>query len=428
MFAPKLYSVLKIPVIEIFNSKYNIQIDKKLYYVRQQDSMMLRQIRIITNDFSEFNKYIVFVDCNGAKSRKEEIKRLVLNGFYINKTHFTISERSASMTRNAILGFIDSSIISKINTIVNMDLDIKETVLSKWYAYRGLMFSSCHCLDGYYPKIIIIPDYKKEIKNQKIKYLVEKETSYIDKNTGENKIWKTHDIEEGIKDVPLNVFDGAGIHHPDITDEIKDFLHIEERPTSIMWRLPYSKGMTHEVNYTEYFKDNGIDFIQDIWGKWYSVEEKMIIFTESMYKGYKYFNKTGTYSDWDMYWSKFYKYNHCIGIAKWNFTKEREPVYTRANYQILQDLDLSFDEFKLLSDKSLDWVEKIVNGDNLYTYCFLGLTGEKPKPINNYAKAILKNPEMIKEESVRNFIKKQIHKYIDKMKCGKIYIKLVINF
>ena len=118
----------------------------------------------------------------------------------------------------------------------------------------------------------------------------------------------------------------------------------------------------------------------------------MLIFTESMYKGLKYFKQYGDGRDWDRYWDLFEKYDHCIGIAKWNFSFAEEPVFTRANYQILQDLDLPYDDFRSLADDSIEWAERIVDGDMLYTYCFLGLMADRCTPINAYSKAILKNP------------------------------------
>lgn len=290
------------------------------------------------------------------------------------------------------------------------------------------MFSSCHCLEGYFPKMIVVPDYEYTLQDNMIKFLVDTETIFTDKETGEERVWKSHSIETGKKDIIINAFDGCGIHHPKISEQIMEIVGMEERPTTMMLRAPYIKGLTAEVDYTRYYHDHGINFIQDVWGKWHSVDDVMIIITESMYKGKKYFKNTGTYEDWDNYWSKFHKYNHCIGIAKWNFTSEQEPVYTRGNYQILQDLDLEFDDFKQLATKSLEWAYNITSGDELYTYCFLGLANDNPKPLNAYAKAVLRNPEMLKEDCVKDFLKRQVKKYIDKMKCGKLYLKACYKF
>lgn len=427
MFSPAIYQIRKIPFSEIYKQNFDVKIKDSDYMVAQFDCMMFRQIRNIKKT-GKYIPYIVFVDCNGSKGKKDEIKKAVVEGFYLNGVHFVSTERSASMTRNAILGFVDASISDVLDKAITMDVEIEETVLSKYCAYRGLMFSSCHCLEDYFPKMIVVPDYEKVVENQTIKYLVETEEEYVDKETGETRKWKSHGIETGVKDIDLNVFDGFGVCHPGIVDDIVKILGMENRPTTFMIRAPYIKGLLSEIDYTRYYHENGIDFIQDIWGKWHSVDEKMIILTLSMYKGFKYFKKSGTFDDWDNYWSKFHKYNHCVGIAKWNFTKEEEPVYTRANYQILQDLDLDFEDFKQLTAKSLDWADKVVNGDEIYSYCFLGLASDNPKPLNSYAKAILKDKRMLKEPCVRDFLKKQVRKYIDKMKCGKIYIKACYKF
>ena len=148
-----------------------------------------------------------------------------------------------------------------------------------------------------------------------------------------------------------------------------------------------------------------------------------MILTEGQYKGYSYFNKTGTIADWEEYWYQFKKYNHCFGIAKWNFDADTEPLMTRANYQILQDLDLPYDKFRSIADDSINWFEKITDGDPIYTYCFLGMYADKHKALNDYCAAILKNPEMMNEDGVRNYIVNLLGKYRDDMKCGKLWTK-----
>ena len=137
----------------------------------------------------------------------------------------------------------------------------------------------------------------------------------------------------------------------------------------------------------------------------------------------KYFKEDGSYGDWLRYWDRFRKYNHCFGIAKWNFTQDEEPVYTRVNYQVLQDLDLPYDTFSTLANDSVDWVEKIVGGDIFYTYCYLGMFWDLHKPMNEYVRAIMKNPEMLKEKTVREYVVNLLSKYIDEFKCGKLWLR-----
>ena len=205
--------------------------------------------------------------------------------------------------------------------------------------------------------------------------------------------------------------------------------------------MPYFKGVLNQMDYETFFAERGVRFIKDIWGVEHDVSpgaEPKIIACESMYKGYKYFKKTGTIADWEEYWYQFKKNKHCIGIAKWQFDIDTEPLYTRGNYQILQDLDLPTydlngpdlpdDDFRHLADYSIDWVEKIENGDPVYTYCFLGMLADRHKPLNNYCAAILKNPEMLKEEGIRKYITNLLGKYKDDMKCGKLWLRGSFKF
>lgn len=370
------------------------------------------------------------MNVKGGKSYEEDLSNLVINGFTFNGKPLAISERSASMTRLGMLSFIDHTIEQELDERISMGLHIGKTVLSKWYAYRGLMLSSCHCLENWYPKIIIVPDCFKTVCNQNIKYVYDKDVSYTGKD-GNEHLWKQKAITEGCKDVEINAFDGTGIHHPAITQLVKEKLHSDTSPTSILWRAPYIKGVTHEMDYPTFFAEHGISAIKDIWGVSHCVapdSEPMIIMCESMYKGLKYFKHFGDIRDWEDYWVRFKKYEHCIGIAKWNFSNKEEPVYTRANYQVLQDLELPYDKFALLAKDSVDWAEKIASGDFNYTMCFLGMFADNCKPINNYVKAVLKNPEMLKEIGVRNYFVSLIKKQMDDMKCGKLLLKSNFKF
>lgn len=431
MFNPDSYTVRKFPLKYIIDSGFELNIDsneENKYKIKQQDNLLFRQIRLITNNSSIYNKYVIFIDCNGGKSHEDNLTNLILNGLKINSQEFVISERSASMIRTSILSFIDKSISTELNDAVSMGIKLPKTVLSKWYAYRGLMLSSCHCLENWYPKIIVIPDYYRLIPNQHIKYVYDRETEFIDKE-GNKRPWKQKDISDTIKDIEINVFDGCGIHHPNITKIVQEKLKSDTPPTSILWRAPFIKGVTHEIDYVTFFKERNITFIKDIWGQDHNIlDEPMIILSESMYKGYKYFKNTETSKDWNDYWYRFKKYNHCIGVAKWNFVKEEERIYTRSSYQILQDLNLPYDEFASLAKFSIDWIEQIINGDSLHTFCFLGLFADKPTPLNNYTKAILKNPEMLKEYGVRKYLISMVNKYKDELKCGKLYLKSTFKF
>lgn len=426
MFAPPLYKVRKFTYRNIIDYDFCINLTKKeerLYLIQQQDNQLFRQVRKITNNYSKYNPYVIFVDAKGGKSNKENLSKLIIDGFHVNGKHFVLSERSASMTRTAILSFVDEEIENELNERISMGIDIGKTVLSKYVAYRGLMLSACHMFENFFPKVIVVPDHMKTIYNQRIKHLYDNTVTFIDKETGEERQWTSKDVTEDVIDYEINAFDGSGICHPAITEQIKEFLKLKERPTSIMLRMPFIKGLCFEMDYCKFYKERNVEYIYDIWGERHSSQEPMIILTESMYKGFKYFKKTGTIADWEDYWERFHKYEYCIGVSKWNFTHDEEPIFTRVNYQILQDLQLPYEKFARLAKDSIDWINKVIEGDSFYTYAFLGLTYDKKEPINPYMEAMLLNSDMIKEESVRKYLSSLFKKYINEMKCGKLWIR-----
>lgn len=429
IFAPPLYVVRSYPLREIIAADYHLSREQgsdKRFYIKQADNPLFRQIRLITGFSGKFNPYVVFIDSAGSPKTEEYIGRLVRDGIYIDGHHFVFGERSASMTRNGIFSVVDADIFPELNKRITMDIQFDKTVLSKYYAYRGLFFSSCHCLEGWKPKVIIVPDLMLPVPQQRIKYVYDNTVEY--EKDGEVRQWTQKDIAEDVRDMEINAFDGCGIHHPDITRQVTELLHAKAPVTTILWRIPWTKGLSHSVDYESFLLERGVEYIQDVWGRWHSVHDKMLIFTESMFKGMKYFKVYGDGRDWDRYWDLFDKYQHCFGVAKWNFSFDEEPVFTRANYQILQDLDLPYNKFRMLAEDSAEWAQRIVEGDSLYTYNFLGLTADRCTPVNAYAKAILKNPEMMYERNVRKYLRESVKKYIDGMKCGKLWMQACFKF
>lgn len=430
MFAPKLYTVLKFELKDIVEADYNLELsgqELKKFQIKQQDNMLFRQLRKITGQTGAYNPFVFFVNAAGGQTHKDEIREMVFNGIMLNGRHFVVSERSASMTRTGILSFLDEAVAKEIDRRITMDITFEKIVLSKYCAYRGLFYSSCHMLEDWIPKVIVVPDYEKMIPNQRIKYVYDDTTTFID-SEGREREWTQKAIAEGVRDIKSNVFDGCGLIHPSLCREIEERIGSKTPVTSFIIRAPYIKGLLVEMDYTEFFLSRDIEYIQDCWGTWHDVRQPMMILTESQYKGKSYFKTYGDARDWDLYWDRFQKYEHCIGVAKWNFTFDEEPVYTRANYQILQDLELPYDQFRNLANDSVMWADKIINGDPLYTYCFLGMYADKAKPKNDYIKAALKNPEMLREPTVRKYLINLLAKYRDEMKAGKLWIKGTFKF
>ena len=74
--------------------------------------------------------------------------------------------------------------------ITQMDIEIDECVISKYEAQRCLPFSSCTLIHDYMPNIVIIGEYEKILEKQLIKYVVEREKEFIDKETNKKKKYR----------------------------------------------------------------------------------------------------------------------------------------------------------------------------------------------------------------------------------------------
>lgn len=439
MFAPKLYSTYKYDYRTLKADGFRLDLSPTAldeYRINQADNLLFHHIRRIlkARDLNTdlCGRYVAFVNCKGSAQDEEGLSELILNGFWVNGEHFVLGERSASMTRNSILSFLSASIADEVAEVVTMGAQPGTTVISKLMAYRGLCLSSCHCLEGYTPKVIVVDDYECVLPKQHIKYVYDRETSFVN-DQGETVPWTQKDVTDGYRDIKVTPFDGCGIHHPAITEEVAMRLGAadDDQPTTILWRGSYIKGLTCEIDYPAFYASRGVTHIKDVWGVEHDVTydaEPMIILSMSMYKGFWYFALTKTSADWDYYWEQFHKYGHCLGVAKWNFNQATEPVYTRCNYQVLQTLNMPYEDFIHLADKSAEWAERIIDGDPLYTMCFLGLTADRHDALNDYTRAVLKNPEMLYERTVRNYLISLLSKYIDEMKCGKIWIKSCFKF
>ena len=237
--------------------------------------MLLRQIRIVSNNYDDYNPFIVFIDATGAQSKPKVVRHLIEHGAKIGKYHFSFGDRSASMIRQFIFSMVESHIWPEVDKRISMDLSFKDapTVLSKYYAYRGLVLSSCHCiaLREWFPKIVVVPDTFATIPNQKIKYVRDEEVEFVDQKTGAKRTWKQKAIAKKEADIEINMFDGCGIAHPALMREVERRIGTSEQINSMVFRMPYFKGVFNEMDYVSFYEERGVTEITDIWGIKHSV-------------------------------------------------------------------------------------------------------------------------------------------------------------
>lgn len=454
MKSPNLYTILKVP-LQYFcdhyeeNKEYkNTENETKIRKVKKHkfkmnvelsnediDEFKIKQqynhlFRIIINKYKENEIHIeneiedvLFIDCKNNKNYQGELDSILRNGVTVNGIEYKYWGKSASMSRQGILGMVSKKMYNHVEEYAMMEIKFDKTVLSKFEAYKCLLLSSCFCIEDKLPYMIVVPDYENTIRNVSIKYVDEEIKHYIDKKTGEEKSYAEKVIKQTITDIEGNcINDGSGLCSIEQAQKWAKELDIDYIPCAFMLRIPYVKGISIAVDFKRFYKEKGITHIKDLWGREHKVEDIDIILTESQYKGKKYFKKNNDFTDWQNYLDLLEKYNYCIGISKWNYSHDEEPKMTRCNYQTLQTLDITTEDLIDMSSHTRNWIEKILNGDMLYVLKYLGL-GEKTIPENIYMKSILLNPQMKDDVKIRSYLYGLLRKTIDEIKIGKIYIK-----
>ncbi len=444
------YTLIKLPIKELINQNFDVHIDKEKaideeYLVTQEPSLLLDQIERLRGTFSSHISEMILVVAKKNPKQEKDLKYILNNGFYYNGVHYKRFGKSASQGKNGITAFLCDSIFDELYKITQMDIEVNECVISKYEAQRCLPFSSCTLIYDYMPHIIIIGEYEKTLHNQLIKYVVEREKEFTDKETGKKTTYKAKEIEEGYRDLKLSPFDGCGCHEHEFMEQVSAQLGLDYNAVGTQIRLPFIKGYSVYVPFRNILKQWGYEFITDIYGHQHHIDTVDCIWNTSMFKGHKLFREKYGNDAWIEYMNTIHKYEFKLGISKYSHHIKHLNKYTRMNFQYLQCLNLwnpnyincyenkKANEYNILDSNNdgkmiqlakytTSLFEKIIKGEKFYTYKFMGITDtEDYEPESKYLEAVLLNDMMLKDPAIKQFIYRKLKKSIDEAKVGKIY-------
>ena len=246
-------------------------------------------------------------------------------------------ERSGSMSRQARLSFIREDFYGAVRRRIMMDMTIGDCQFSKLYAYNGLMLSSGIRIDG----IGIDRPHRMVVIDNPVRTPPPTEVITVEDDGTQNSTRKYYRVET-VTDVEVTCFDGEGLISKQYARLIDEKLCGKKVHTSFQIRMPYVKGMLHEVDFKDYLDRSGADTITDLWGVDHPIQKVDIILTKSMFKGCGWLNESGM--SWEDYWAVFRKYRHALYIT--NVSKEKPENTTELNYQFLNTVSLKADEFR----------------------------------------------------------------------------------
>lgn len=303
----------------------------------------------LVTDLSDIIFYMDFsgiFDRSGARKkhliRQEKAKALfrpegVSLDFGSGPHRYLAFERSGSMSRQARLSFIREDFYDAVRRRIMMDMTIGDCQLSKLYAYNGLMLSSGIRIDGIgidQPHRVVVIDNPTRTERNVSVITVEDDGT-------QNSTRKYHRVEKK-EDIEITCFDGEGLISKQYARLVDEKLCGKKVHTSFQIRMPYVKGMLHEVDFKDFLILCGTDTITDLWGVEHSVRDVDVILTKSMFKGYGWLTASGM--SWNDYWNVFRKYRHALYIT--NVSKEKPEQATELNYQFLTTVSIQGDKFR----------------------------------------------------------------------------------
>lgn len=329
------------------------QDDNALFYqimcVLHGDTFTGRPGGQLVTDLSDIIFYIDFsgiFDRSGARKkyriRQEKAKALfrpegVSLDFGSGPHRYLAFERSGSMSRQARLSFIREDFYDAVRRRIMMDMTIGDCQLSKLYAYNGLMLSSGIRIDGIGidrpHRVVVIDNPTRTERNVSV--------ITVEDDGTQSSTRKYHRVEKK-EDIEITCFDGEGLISKEYARVVDEKLCGKKVHTSFQIRMPYVKGMLHEVDFKDFLTLCGTDTITDLWGMEHSVRDVDVILTKSMFKGYGWLTASGM--NWEDYRTVFRKYRHALYIT--NVSKEKPEQTTELNYQFLTTVSIQGDEFR----------------------------------------------------------------------------------
>lgn len=423
----------------------------------QQDCAMFYQIMsVLTSDkfiqpkkdmtITDLMDVIVYIDFSGIfdrDSKSERIRLRQLKAKYMFSPeginldlgtgifNFVAFERSASMSRNARLSFIRSDIYEEVKSRIQLDMDIGLCQLSKLYAYNGLMFSGGTRIESKYilddRNIVVVPDM----------FFKRKEKVITVESDDENSAVKKYSRAEKEMEIDINAFDGEGIMSSMFAIDMDTKFCGKHIHSSFQIRLPYIKGMLHEVDLFRFFESMGVHSITDIWGVEHEVRRINMIIPESMFKGKNWLKENNmTFTD---YINKCIKYRHTMYIT--NVNKINPEPKTEINFQFLNTLAISEEDFRPKdlplgwnhspSDIKREWLTKTTEQE-YYDYCnnrefrikyFTDNIDTDNKRRSVIARMISKNNALIDEPAFAKEVDSLAESILKKYAVGQLIVK-----
>lgn len=353
-------------------------------------------------------------------------------------------DKSGNMSRNGRISFVNKKYVERLNERLNLGMDFSKipVILSKYYAYRGLYLSTSQRVNfGSFkltPETVVIIRDKRNEKDNGAEKDVMVETAKP-KNAKEGELVKEWEFTEPEIDPYKKVekpYDGEGFISPIYSKYINKALGIEGA-NSFQIRLPFAKGMLHQVDVLAFIDEFSVEgtgdekyLYEDAFGIERDLRKAHILMTESMFKGKawlkKFCDEKKIKDPMKYYCEAIDKYNHGFYVSGTNLPYGHSS-YTHLSYQTINTLAFDDDQFKRIIEGHCKFIKEpiefIKKWDELENDNVVKEDSEESYYLPNWKRALLKNPTVAGDKYIHEQLENTQKSLLSKIAMGKILVE-----
>lgn len=327
-------------------------------------------------------------------------------GFYINGIRYSRLLGTNGGVKNSTIVFMSDRVIGPIRERIDNGRDMeKELVPAKLEAYKALTCSAS--IPVSMPRgVLVVNDCETEFTSDVI---------YInDEADGEPVMEERTGVT-----VQLNESDGYGLMSPELAARWSEELGLDYTVSGVNTRFSWEKGMVFTFDFQEFAETvAGTYTVTDAWGNEADIRDVELVLTTSMVKLWDSYDSCTDYLEESLH------NRYTFGVTKAS-PKELESERT-LNYQFIQSYDLDDEDIEELIRPTMDEIRDVLYADTAKTVLFLKGAGLNEENIqrqeDDYAKALMIEPEMINDPYVQSAVYRAIKKRIDEAKVGVLKV------
>ena len=336
----------------------------------------------------------------------EHYDKACKDGFYINGIHYERLLGTNGGVKNSTIVFVSSRVAPELKRRLENGRDLsKPLVPAKFESYKALSCSGSTPVSLPHG-ICVVPDCVTHFKSNVI---------YINDETSDEPVMEYRENEP----VELIDSDGYGLMLPSLAERWSQELGLDYVMSGVNTRFSWEKGMVFCFDFLEFAdKVAGTRLIKDAWGNEVDLSNIELILTTSQLKLWD------SYKSFDDYLDNCLKNGYTFGIPKVCPKELENERYL--NYQFIQSFQLTDEQIEELIQPTIQEIKDILGLDYKKSILFLkGMFLNENnlwKVENDFAKALMVDPEMINDPFVRNRIYQMIRKRIKDAKVGVIKV------